>query len=116
MEASHQGLLLNIDHCRGGMSWPQMTEMALGVEHLLFMLSCRWMASPAYILLRCFFGLAFGNFVFFYSWQPVIDYVETKYEEYLNAESKVNRKTISDNRVSVTNILLIVASSDDVLC
>jgi len=32
-------------------------------------------------------------------WQPVIDYVENKYEEYLNAESKVNRKTITDNRV-----------------
>ncbi|XP_018009991.1 septin-7 isoform X3 [Hyalella azteca] len=32
-------------------------------------------------------------------WQPVIDYVESKYEEYLNAESKVNRKSISDNRV-----------------
>ncbi|KAF2363981.1 Septin-type guanine nucleotide-binding (G) domain [Trinorchestia longiramus] len=32
-------------------------------------------------------------------WQPVIDYVESKYEEYLNAESKVNRKSICDNRV-----------------
>ncbi|XP_049832228.1 septin-7 isoform X2 [Schistocerca gregaria] len=32
-------------------------------------------------------------------WQPVIDYIESKYEEYLNAESRVNRKTLVDNRV-----------------
>ncbi|XP_063238829.1 septin-7 isoform X2 [Bacillus rossius redtenbacheri] len=32
-------------------------------------------------------------------WQPVIDYIETKYEEYLNAESRVNRKTLVDSRV-----------------
>ncbi|XP_042214714.1 septin-7-like isoform X3 [Homarus americanus] len=33
-------------------------------------------------------------------WQPVTDYVETKYEEYLNCESRVNRTQISDSRVS----------------
>nr|CAD7197998.1 unnamed protein product [Timema douglasi] len=32
-------------------------------------------------------------------WQPVIDYIESKYEEYLNAESRVNRKTLVDSRV-----------------
>ncbi|KAJ9581836.1 hypothetical protein L9F63_003905 [Diploptera punctata] len=32
-------------------------------------------------------------------WQPVIDYIENKYEEYLNAESRVNRRTLVDNRV-----------------
>ncbi|XP_066963312.1 septin-7 isoform X9 [Macrobrachium rosenbergii] len=32
-------------------------------------------------------------------WQPVTDYVENKYEEYLNCESRVNRKQISDSRV-----------------
>ncbi|XP_042214713.1 septin-7-like isoform X2 [Homarus americanus] len=32
-------------------------------------------------------------------WQPVTDYVETKYEEYLNCESRVNRTQISDSRV-----------------
>jgi len=33
-------------------------------------------------------------------WQPITAYVDTKYEEYLNAESKVSRKTIlDDNRV-----------------
>ncbi|KAK7872263.1 hypothetical protein R5R35_012116 [Gryllus longicercus] len=32
-------------------------------------------------------------------WQPIIDFVETKYEEFLNAESRVNRKTVLDNRV-----------------
>ena len=34
------------------------------------------------------------------SWQPIIDYIDTKYEEYLNAESRVIRKPhISDSRV-----------------
>lgn len=33
------------------------------------------------------------------SWQPVTDYIDTKFEEYLNAESKVNRKSMPDNRV-----------------
>ncbi|RXG56964.1 Protein peanut, partial [Armadillidium vulgare] len=32
-------------------------------------------------------------------WQPVIEYIENKYEDYLNAESRVNRKQISDTRV-----------------
>jgi septin family protein len=36
----------------------------------------------------------------FFSWQPIIDYIDAKYEEYLNAESRVIRKThINDNRV-----------------
>ncbi|XP_065562251.1 septin-7-like isoform X3 [Artemia franciscana] len=33
------------------------------------------------------------------SWQPIIDYIESKYEEYLNSESRVLRKQIPDNRV-----------------
>ncbi|XP_063884965.1 septin-7-like isoform X6 [Scylla paramamosain] len=32
-------------------------------------------------------------------WQPVTNYVESKYEEYLNCESRVNRTQISDTRV-----------------
>lgn len=33
-------------------------------------------------------------------WQPIIDYIDNKYEEYLNAESRVVRKShIVDNRV-----------------
>ncbi|KAK2708195.1 hypothetical protein QYM36_013951 [Artemia franciscana] len=32
-------------------------------------------------------------------WQPIIDYIESKYEEYLNSESRVLRKQIPDNRV-----------------
>ncbi|KAF6017153.1 SEPT7 [Bugula neritina] len=33
-------------------------------------------------------------------WQPLTSYVDNKYEEYLNSESKVNRKTmLDDNRV-----------------
>lgn len=34
------------------------------------------------------------------SWQPILDYIDTKYEEYLNAESRVIRKShIYDHRV-----------------
>jgi len=32
-------------------------------------------------------------------WQPVTDYIEEKYEEFLNAESRVNRRHVSDSRV-----------------
>ncbi|KAK6624905.1 hypothetical protein RUM44_011769 [Polyplax serrata] len=32
-------------------------------------------------------------------WQPVIEYLESRYEEFLNAESRVNRKSVPDNRV-----------------
>ena len=34
-----------------------------------------------------------------HSWQPIINYVEDRFDEYLNAETKVNRKTINDDRV-----------------
>jgi len=33
------------------------------------------------------------------SWVPVIDYIESKYEEFLNAESRVTRRQIPDSRV-----------------
>lgn len=33
------------------------------------------------------------------SWVPVIDFIENKYEEYLTAESRVQRKAITDSRV-----------------
>lgn len=32
-------------------------------------------------------------------WQPVIDYIEKQYDEYLNGESRVNRRQMPDNRV-----------------
>lgn len=32
-------------------------------------------------------------------WQPIIDYIEAKYAEYLDAESRVHRTTLPDNRV-----------------
>ncbi|XP_018405913.1 PREDICTED: septin-7 isoform X6 [Cyphomyrmex costatus] len=32
-------------------------------------------------------------------WVPVIDYIESKYEEFLNAESRVSRRQIPDSRV-----------------
>uniref|UniRef100_A0A2H8TLJ3 Septin-7 n=1 Tax=Melanaphis sacchari TaxID=742174 RepID=A0A2H8TLJ3_9HEMI len=32
-------------------------------------------------------------------WQPVLEYIESRYEEYLNAESRVNRKIQHDSRV-----------------
>ncbi|KDR23844.1 Protein peanut [Zootermopsis nevadensis] len=42
-------------------------------------------------------------------WLPVIDYIESKYEEYLNAESRVNRRTLADSRVHCC--LYFIASS-----
>lgn len=39
--------------------------------------------------------------VFFFSWIPVVDFVESKYEEYLTAESRVHRTAIPDTRVHV---------------
>uniref|UniRef100_A0A2K5PMT8 Septin-type G domain-containing protein n=1 Tax=Cebus imitator TaxID=2715852 RepID=A0A2K5PMT8_CEBIM len=32
-------------------------------------------------------------------WQPVIDYIDSKSDDYLNAESRVNRRQMPDNRV-----------------
>jgi len=32
-------------------------------------------------------------------WQPILEYIDAKYEEYLNAEGHVNRSTVVDNRV-----------------
>lgn len=32
-------------------------------------------------------------------WQPVTEFIESKYDEFLNAESRVNRKTNADSRV-----------------
>uniref|UniRef100_A0AAQ5YKR4 Septin n=1 Tax=Amphiprion ocellaris TaxID=80972 RepID=A0AAQ5YKR4_AMPOC len=32
-------------------------------------------------------------------WQPVIDYIDSKFEDYLNAESRVNRRQMPDSRV-----------------
>ena len=32
-------------------------------------------------------------------WTPIIDYIESKYEDYLNAEARVTRKQIPDQRV-----------------
>lgn len=34
-------------------------------------------------------------------WQPIVDYIESKYEEYLNAESRVQRQAVRDQRVHV---------------
>ncbi|XP_046446172.1 septin-7-like isoform X2 [Daphnia pulex] len=34
-------------------------------------------------------------------WQPIVDYIESKYEEYLNAESRVQRQPMRDHRVHV---------------
>ncbi|RWS24810.1 septin-7-like protein [Leptotrombidium deliense] len=32
-------------------------------------------------------------------WQPISDYIENRYEEYLNAETRLHRSSIQDNRV-----------------
>ena len=33
------------------------------------------------------------------SWKPILEYIDNKFEEYLNAEGHVNRSTVVDNRV-----------------
>uniref|UniRef100_A0A665V9H1 Septin n=1 Tax=Echeneis naucrates TaxID=173247 RepID=A0A665V9H1_ECHNA len=33
------------------------------------------------------------------NWQPVTDHIDSKFEDYLNAESRVNRRQMPDNRV-----------------
>lgn len=37
--------------------------------------------------------------VFVFSWKPIIQYIDSKFEEYLGEESKVQRQPFSDNRV-----------------
>uniref|UniRef100_A0A8C7Y4S3 Septin 7b n=1 Tax=Oryzias sinensis TaxID=183150 RepID=A0A8C7Y4S3_9TELE len=32
-------------------------------------------------------------------WQPVIDHIDSKFEDYLNAESRVNRRQMPDSRI-----------------
>ncbi|XP_022257169.1 septin-7-like [Limulus polyphemus] len=32
-------------------------------------------------------------------WQPIVDFIDTKYEDFLNAETRVHRTTIADSRV-----------------
>ena len=34
-----------------------------------------------------------------FSWPPILEYIESKYEKYLNDESRVNRGQIEDYRV-----------------
>ena len=38
-------------------------------------------------------------FSFFLSWKPIIEYIDNKFEEYLNAESRVVRSPFPDDRV-----------------
>lgn len=37
--------------------------------------------------------------VFAGSWQPVIDHIDSKFEDYLNSESRVNRRQMPDSRI-----------------
>ncbi|XP_022242264.1 septin-7-like isoform X3 [Limulus polyphemus] len=32
-------------------------------------------------------------------WQPIVDFIDTKYEDFLNAESRVHRTSITDSRI-----------------
>ena len=34
-------------------------------------------------------------------WQPIVNFIENRYEEYLNAETRVHRTHIQDSRVHV---------------
>lgn len=35
----------------------------------------------------------------FCSWQPIIDHIDSKFEDYLNSESRVNRRQMPDSRI-----------------
>lgn len=35
----------------------------------------------------------------FFSWQPIAEYIDQRYSEYLNNESRVNRQPMPDTRV-----------------
>jgi len=39
------------------------------------------------------------KFTFSFSWKPIIEYIDSKFEEYLEAESRVYRAPFPDNRV-----------------
>ena len=38
-------------------------------------------------------------FFYNYSWKPIIQHIDNKFEEYLSEESKVHRQPFPDNRV-----------------
>ena len=42
-------------------------------------------------------------------WQPISDYIENRYEEYLNAETRLHRKNISG-----WNLLFISLKKNDI--
>lgn len=48
---------------------------------------------------RCYLTLSNVCALLSYSWQPVIDHIDSKFEDYLNSESRVNRRQMPDNRV-----------------
>ena len=37
--------------------------------------------------------------MFYFSWSPIVDYIDHQYEAYLKDESGLNRRNISDGRV-----------------
>uniref|UniRef100_A0A672YZ23 Septin n=1 Tax=Sphaeramia orbicularis TaxID=375764 RepID=A0A672YZ23_9TELE len=39
------------------------------------------------------------SFFSFHSWQPIIDHIDSKFEDYLNSESRVNRRQMPDSRI-----------------
>ena len=39
------------------------------------------------------------EYCFIASWRPILDHIESKYEKFLNDESRVNRGVTSDHRV-----------------
>ncbi|OXB83209.1 UNVERIFIED_CONTAM: hypothetical protein H355_001961 [Colinus virginianus] len=49
-------------------------------------------------------------------WQPVIDYIDSKFEDYLNAESRVNRRQMPDNRVQCCLYFIAPSGHGNILC
>ncbi|PWA24863.1 hypothetical protein CCH79_00010163 [Gambusia affinis] len=58
-----------------------------------------WYEMP---IVACFHLFQYSSLICFLhltSWQPVINYIDSKFEDFLNAESRVNRRSMPDNRV-----------------
>jgi len=50
-------------------------------------------------LASCYSGLAVNDGDCCCSWKSLVDYIDLRYEEYMNAESRVNRRVVPDTRV-----------------
>ncbi|KAF5927689.1 hypothetical protein HPG69_000594 [Diceros bicornis minor] len=81
---------------RDGIDFPLNTRLEITVEQSKVLIK----EGGVQLLLTIVDTPGFGDAVDNSNcWQPVIDYIDSKFEDYLNAESRVNRRQMPDNRV-----------------